>query len=1153
MSGVSSGNTEPRAFQAGPTQQQRGGEGDGCLQEKGVMATLRISKPRGTSNLQEKANLSSVECKTPKDQQQAKKHISSLTAATGGKPSTTVIKMQIKRTGEKRKLKEGQATKSTDSKRQKKGADKKKVASKKALKKQEGDNLLEKVGRWTDEEHKAFKRGLELHGKEWAKVAALVGTRSVVQTRTHAQKYFQKLLKAANLVGMKHDQDKSKSAGNGLKLNQPFAQKLGPGSLALLARTSAGAEGVVKRLSDDTKYLELALSGTASTSRLSRAKANAADTEKLKSAKKGKVKANRNSTKSSKKKSAKKLKAGHRRPKPTLGDLSAAMLEEKFVGNAPGTPWAGHIDLLREGKKKSKSALSHSGAGLRKITSSAASQSTAATQKSLRYYPAQRTIVHEAVLTGDLEYLAKVLKDLAEGGMDVRAKLEENPKASTLSKQLSTLPPRPLVHPPTAHSILENLSSQTEKRGSGTENADKMEAAAIVGHTSTVESNSGDNKPGSSMSVDSPDAEPKVAAPAAPRPTTSKTSSHNPSLIIKRKKSRAVKKGISSISVAEAVNHPDTYGYTPLMVAAALDISKLKTKKRVKGDDAKSLPVKMCKLLFTYKAQTKFVDKKGYNCLHWAAAKGNRDILPMFLQRGCKKDFRSKAGNTALHLASCEGKIECVKYLLQHKADMHIRNQYYKTAMAVAASELPIGTLSQRKSAERLRDEIREVFFNADSSRKTLIVHHEECEEHEPRKSDEWEHPERIQVIMKEMKETKMFNPEKSLQHTSSFDRATVKALLRVHSPAYIRFIHDLSKQVIKDKTVIPFTPKVQKNLGVADAETKEDDICDTSFSSGSLPAARRAVGAVCHAIDVVLSGKNRNAFCAVRPPGHHAGTNGLLKNATSCGFCIFNNVAVGAMHALDHHNLNRVAIIDFDVHHGNGTEEIISGINDPNKIFFFSTHLFDRSKSYEFYPGTGKVDIIAKNISNAPMRPLWRRDSSGSVSMGRRRVSSAPLRRGRSYFRQVITQKLIPALRAYNPELILLSSGFDGSENDVGNCNHSVGRSSCGLDLRPSDYFWVVSKIQEIASICCNGRLISVLEGGYGQYVRNKLERKNLAKCVVAHVAALVDHNKVPLFESNGDDSDDTDESGEESSPESTIPPPDYPSNVESRKLQSD
>ena len=97
---------------------------------------------------------------------------------------------------------------------------------------------------------------------------------------------------------------------------------------------------------------------------------------------------------------------------------------------------------------------------------------------------------------------------------------------------------------------------------------------------------------------------------------------------------------------------------------------------------------------------------------------------------------------------------------------MHIRNQYYKTAMAVAASELPIGTLSQRKSAERLRDEIREVFFNADSSRKTLIVHHEECEEHEPRKSDEWEHPERIQVIMKEMKVKIYIFPQEYIDFT---------------------------------------------------------------------------------------------------------------------------------------------------------------------------------------------------------------------------------------------------------------------------------------------------------------------------------------------------------------------------------------------------
>ena len=141
----------------------------------------------------------------------------------------------------------------------------------------------------------------------------------------------------------------------------------------------------------------------------------------------------------------------------------------------------------------------------------------------------------------------------------------------------------------------------------------------------------------------------------------------------------------------------------------------------------------------------------------------------------------------------------------------------------------------------------------------------------------------------------------------------------------------------------MPFTPKVQKLMQhQSDDEIKDADKSDTTFSAGSLQAALRAAGSVIAAIDAVVDGTHRNAFCCVRPPGHHAGANGLESDAVSCGFCIFNNVAIGALHALREHSsaVKKVAVIDFDVHHGNGTQAILEGIDDPSAVFFFSIHL---------------------------------------------------------------------------------------------------------------------------------------------------------------------------------------------------------------------
>lgn len=309
--------------------------------------------------------------------------------------------------------------------------------------------------------------------------------------------------------------------------------------------------------------------------------------------------------------------------------------------------------------------------------------------------------------------------------------------------------------------------------------------------------------------------------------------------------------------------------------------------------------------------------------------------------------------------------------------------------------------------------------------------------------------------------------------------------------------------------------------------------------------------------------GRNRNSFCVVRPPGHHAGVSGLLSGGESCGFCIFNNVAAGALYAISDDRLlcERCAIVDIDVHHGNGTEEIVRKCSDPDKLFFFSIHLYDNDKKkrgsnqfqYKFYPGTGSADDLAMNIVNVPIVPLWKEQPpsapttrthntrqkaargssdqeespSGTPRGGRGSESesgstSPKVSRGlnpgsgRVAYREAIQSRLLPALRAFNPDLILISAGFDAAKGDVGNARHERGgRERVGLDLEPEDYAWTTRKILEIADICCNGKVVSVLEGGYGRSVPiaspakdgfPPLDRTIFSECAVRHLHAMVD-----------------------------------------------
>ena len=226
----------------------------------------------------------------------------------------------------------------------------------------------------------------------------------------------------------------------------------------------------------------------------------------------------------------------------------------------------------------------------------------------------------------------------------------------------------------------------------------------------------------------------------------------------------------------------------------------------------------------------------------------------------------------------------------------------------------------------------------------------------------------------------------------------------------------------------------------------------DTSMSPGSFEAALHAVGGAMHAVDEVVSKKAANAFCVMRPPGHHA------ERTRPMGFCIFNQAAIAARHARTTHGLGRVAVVDFDVHHGNGTQDIFWA--DPT-LMYCSTH------QMPLYPGTGAADERGEhdNIVNAPLRP-------GD---------------GGEQFRAAMETRILPRLTAFGPELIVISAGFDAHMRDP----------LANLELSEADFGWATRKIMEVADKTAQGRVISVLEGGY--------DLEALSRSAAAHVIALM------------------------------------------------
>lgn len=307
----------------------------------------------------------------------------------------------------------------------------------------------------------------------------------------------------------------------------------------------------------------------------------------------------------------------------------------------------------------------------------------------------------------------------------------------------------------------------------------------------------------------------------------------------------------------------------------------------------------------------------------------------------------------------------------------------------------------------------------------TAYITHPDCLRHEMG-PDHPECPERLSAIGDQLLARGL------LDYMLPFDAplATPEQLERAHSALY-----------------------VQQMLASAPAAGYVQLDPDTRMNPFTMRAALRAAGAVVEATDLVLAGKVPSAFCAVRPPGHHA------ERDAAMGFCFFNNAAVGVRHALDVHGLARVALIDFDVHHGNGSEDILKGDERVLMCSIFETGL---------YPFNGEN---ARNLS----------DAANMVHVG-----LAP-RSGSEAFRAAVLDHWLPALEAFRPELIFISAGFDAHrEDDMGN-----------LGLVDADYAWVTQRLMEVAARHARGRIVSCLEGGY---VLNPL-----ARSVAAHVRVLI------------------------------------------------
>ncbi|KAL7549185.1 hypothetical protein ACHAWF_012454 [Thalassiosira exigua] len=1183
----------------------------------------------------------------------------------------------------------------------------------------------EHTGRWTKEEHEAFLAALQLYGKEWKKVAARVKTRTVVQTRTHAQKYFQKLQKVleaggekeANAVlgmvggsgigigasppasmthtnmaaimadlGAPSSSDKKTSKKRGSRASISSAQKKQQQqhqyqpSAAALRSNSAGAAALLN-MSSDRRLSTSSVGQPVSAAAGAYAVAHPAPSASSQPHRQHGFAPATASTSTVADVPTAASTHGFGYPAPSATAAEPAMTQPLSTGRisivAPT-----HDDMVQAGKFPEPSPAA---CGKRKLAEIAAAQmlagvvgATAARDSS----PSRK----RASIGGTAAVAAAAASAMAEAP-SAEASL---PEPSPVAAAFPVVEANGGVTPPQPPTTLVGHSTQTPSTGNSSiipgsvgggmslqiVNPDSLvgigngmarrrlingqaspstpwdgQLEALVSQvksqdpTSSQDPNTINNfAPANEPVMSLSDAAEVMAVSQVLLPLPLRSPRSSLQIAVCNGYVNEVSQICSTLAGnnTSVINERDDAGFNPLHSAAALGLMEMFGPNSIEASE-------ICRLLLDCGADLACRDPQGSTPVHWAARAGHCDILSLLLMRSCPLDAPNDAGETALHWAMRAGDkgADAVKFLVENGARVNVFNRDFKRPLDVAAEgfsclqEEGDPSISQSPVDQRIRRSTRWNLMRYSSQCRTLVLHHWECLDHLAKADHDWEVPDRIENIISTVtsRTSESCDPGDDLGFvpcemtiSTEFERATLELLSRIHSAEYLAFVNDLSKELERKrkqqlideaqsnasadpsekKTVVPFTPMVQRKI-LKEEKTKDDGHSDTAFSAGSLKAARRAAGAVQHAVDCVLVGRNRNAFCIVRPPGHHAGINGLLSDAESCGFCLFNNVAAGAMHALSDEKhrprAERCAIVDIDAHHGNGTEEIVRKCHDSGRLLFFSVHLYDHDKpkkgqafQYKFYPGTGAEDDVAHNIINVPIAPLWReKEVVKSISLASnggavvpeprqtrqrskeeaaRRVPSLPdfskynseesmqasalkpstgasetasvtsdssqsskrpplptssphypphylMGVGRLAYRRAIQHRLLPALRAFNPDLIILSTGLDAARGDVGNARHFVnGTEAMGLDLEPEDYAWTARKVCEVADICCDGRVVSVLEGGYGRTpptipappllgdetggvstpVKQKLDKSFFSECALQHLKGLVD-----------------------------------------------
>lgn len=544
-------------------------------------------------------------------------------------------------------------------------------------------------------------------------------------------------------------------------------------------------------------------------------------------------------------------------------------------------------------------------------------------------------------------------------------------------------------------------------------------------------------------------------------------------------------------------------------------------------------------LLGTNGIEVDAVNVMGRTPLHTACSRGNWAVVRLLLQAGASTTIKDKIGLSPGQLS--------------YKRGMPIPND-----LADSLGEPP---------AEGVVAPPRDLIV--DPHGKTMLMSHELCLLHRTcppmRRSTDAdsvppENVRRLQVLVDDETGILRTGEFGGLSWRGEARRAAIADVLKVHEYEYI-------DRISQQSSIIPDYPNAIANLDA-----------DTAISRWSFEAAMRAAGSVCEAVDRVIAGEARNAFCAVRPPGHHAGPRGIVRCANdpegSHGFCLLNNVAIGAAYARSmyrNEGIQKIAIIDFDVHHGNGTEEIVRRLipktettvfrtpfssgelrhdtykpwldeTDVHNVFFSSTHGYGQrgvEQRGHFYPASGKSHtsdalshpnmVETPGLADFMLSQTWTRIGEDArtncckiIDVGFELPESDSDPQSRSMkqrldLRDAYRKNIFPHLLNFDPDLIFISAGFDAHRRDTMNFGY--------VGMVEEDYEWVTEHLVQIANSCCNGRVVSVLEGGYkiqGGIV------SPFARSVASHVRALVDGGRSrELYDPNDSEFESTFERG--------------------------